>query len=521
MAVKRSLIVATAIVAFGGACVLALLAKPPNVAIADPAAPNIVVIMTDDQNAGTVNPKTMPQTARLLKRGGTDFTDSVVTTPQCCPSRAAFFTGQYGHNNGVLSNSDGYPGLNDAGSVLPVWLKEAGYTTAHIGRWLKDYAKADEIDEAADPPPGWDEWAGMQGVKYFDYGISYDGEIAHYGHKPSDYATTVFTREAVGVVREHAPEIAPLFLSVAHVAPHKERGSKPGGYCDGSISPAPRDRGRFADEPLPDKESIGERDVSDKPAFIQNGPQLDDKRAKTLRAYRCGLASLKEVDRSVARIYEAFKEAGEADNTVFIFTSDNGRFNGEHNLPGGKSFPYEESIAVPLLIRLPAALQGSSSPPAVHNLVANIDLAPTILDLARARPCVEDDCRLLDGRSLLPLMTGRGGGAWPTDRGVLIELREPPEQGELRLPCAYLGVRTSFDFYVHYTEVRNQDTGVCEPAEVVEYYDLINDPEELHNLAYDARIAIRREELADKLVPLSTCEGLPGRDLPDGATPCE
>ena len=89
MAVKRSLIVAAAVLALLGACVLALIAKPPNVAIADPAAPNIVVIMTDDQNAGTVNPQTMPQTARLLKRGGVEFTDAVVTTPQCCPSRAA------------------------------------------------------------------------------------------------------------------------------------------------------------------------------------------------------------------------------------------------------------------------------------------------------------------------------------------------------------------------------------------------------------------------------------------------
>ncbi len=522
MRARKALIVGGAAGLLGIVAISLIVLTGSGRAQADPNAPNIVVIMTDDQNAGTVNRRTMPATARLLQRGGTDFTEAVVTTPQCCPSRAAFFSGQYGHNNGVLSNSDGYPGLVDDGSVLPVWLSRAGYTTAHVGRFLKDYGQDPEVDKAADPPPGWDEWAGMRGVRYFDYSISYDGEMAQYGRKPSDYSTTVFTREAVGVVREHAPDEAPLFLSIAYVAPHKERAFHRESYCDGAVGPAPRDRHRFLAEPLPDKPNIAEQDVSDKPDFIRNGSRLEDKRAKTVRAYRCSLAALREVDRGVRRVYRAFMDAGEAEDTVFIFTSDNGRFAGEHGLPGGKSFPYEESIRVPLLMRLPERLGGADAPSNVDDLVANIDLAPTILDLARARPCVDGECRLLDGRSLMPLVDGRGRG-WSRDRTVLIELQEPPETGQTRLPCAYVGARTTRDFYVHYTEVRDPETGICRREDVFEYYDLVGDPGQLDNLASDPTptVAFRRNELARRLTLLRDCEGLPGRELVAGSHPCE
>src|SRR5687767_2720102 len=103
MPARPWLIAAAAVVAAGTFAIALSTTGKAARPVADPAAPNIVVIMTDDQNAGTVNRRTMPHTARLLKRGGTDFTEAVVTTPQCCPSRASFFTGQYGHNNGVLS----------------------------------------------------------------------------------------------------------------------------------------------------------------------------------------------------------------------------------------------------------------------------------------------------------------------------------------------------------------------------------------------------------------------------------
>lgn len=498
----------------GGSVLAFASAKPVHPPEAAPGAPNIVVITTDDQNAGTINARTMPLTTRLIKSRGVNFSDFVVTTPQCCPSRAAYFTGQYGHNNGVLSNDDGYPALIDRANMLPAWLQQAGYRTAHIGRFLHDYAKAPGVGDASEPPPGWDAWAGVEGVRYFDYGISYNGIKAKYGRRPSDYSTTVFTRAAVEVVDWYAPKPAPLYLNVAYVAPHKERRRAHSGYCGGSITPAPRDAGLFRTASLPRVPSIDEADVSDKPPFIRHSNQLDDKYAKTLRAYRCGLAALREVDRGVGRIVDAFRAAGELDNTVFFFTSDNGRFEGEHRLPGGKSFPYEEALKVPLAVRLPRAMGGKEG--RTGALAANIDLAPTILQLAHAMPCLLEDCRVLDGRSLMPLLTGRG--RWPGDRAVAIELREPPGQVEGRLPCAYQGVRTRRDVYVHYTRVRDPHGDGCVPSDEYEYYNLEHDPYELRNLAGRPEMARRQNQLDWLLGVLAGCNGLPG-DRPPSSVP--
>lgn len=520
MVPRRPLIVAVAAVALVLLPVVAFLwQRSARAPAADPNAPNIVVIMTDDQTVEQVNARAMPETVKLLKEGGAVFGANLATTPQCCPSRATFLTGQYAHNHGVRSNSDGYPALADPKSVLPAWLQEAGYRTAHVGRWLKDYGET--VDDSAEPPPGWDSWTAMTGVRYFDYGLSHDGVRARYGSKPRDYATTVFTREAVGIVREHASDERPLFLSVAHVAPHKERKASGTGHCDGVVPPAPRDDERFVDANLPDKASFDEPDIFDKPSFIRRKSRLGAPRErKAVRAYRCTLAALREVDRSVRRIYNAFREVGEAKQTVFIFTSDNGRFHGEHRLPGGKSFPYEESIRVPLLIRLPEQLGGEAGV-RIGKVVGNIDLAPTILDLARGRPCVDGDCRTMDGRSLVPLLRGESR-SWPKGRALLVELEEQP-RGTGRLPCAYTGVRTRKDLYVRYTRLRDPETGQCIEVSEVEQYDLASDPEELDNVAGAAgRPARRRAVLAGRLVRLRDCAGLPGRDpqLP-GRAYCE
>jgi N-acetylglucosamine-6-sulfatase len=476
---------------------------------ADPSAPNIVVITTDDQTPESVNRRIMPATMRLLSDRGTTFTNNIVTTPQCCPSRASFLTGQYAHNHGVLSNGHQYQAMRDRDNVLPQWMQRAGYRTAHVGRFLKGYGKT--VEDNATPPPGWDEWASQLGFGYFDYKVSYDGERTEYGDDPADYSTTVFTREAVGIVREHAGGERPLFLSVNYIAPHKapqHRGDK----CKRGVPPAPRDLGRFQDVPLPGNRSLQEQDVSDKPSFIPRSRIRAWRERKMRRAYRCGLASLREVDRGVKRIYSALKEEGEEDDTVFIFTSDNGRFNGEHRLPGGKAFPYEESIKVPLIIRLPGELGGDVTPRRESRLVANIDLPATILELAKGRSCTEDgDCRRMDGRSLLPLLDGRDS-EWPRNRTLLLELRERPSSGGGRLPCSYTAVRTRRDLYVRYTELRDRETGVCTPGLELEYYDLRRDPEQLENLASRGERRTRRTELGERLDALRDCSGIAGRD---------
>ena len=129
----------------------------PGLANAAPGGgrPNIVLIQTDDQAYKQLTRRAMPRTKRLLGRRGTSFTDYIVSTPQCCPSRASLITGQYPHNHGATSNMVGYPGLVDKGNVLPVWLREAGYRTIHVGKFMNGY---DRFTGPAQVPPGWNQW---------------------------------------------------------------------------------------------------------------------------------------------------------------------------------------------------------------------------------------------------------------------------------------------------------------------------------------------------------------------------
>jgi len=371
---------------------------PPHSAEQDP--PNIVVITTDDQHAASLNASFMPNVMQLIADPGARFQRSIVATPLCCPSRAAFLTGQYGHNNGVLWNLPGYRDLRDPHNTLPVWLRASGYRTIHVGKFLRGYW----LDgDPTQPPPGWDQWATMINWRYYDYVMALDGLPVGVGGETHEYLTTVLNQLAEEKIRRYAPGDRPLFMVVDQFAPHEWAGE---GQVERCASPAPepawRDRDAFADEPLPGPPSLAEADVSDKPSFIQaRSVPTVEQISEREREYRCGLAALREVDRGVERIWRALEAVGEEDDTVMVFTSDNGFYYGEHRLIEGpdKSLPYREGLEVPLAIRLPDGLR----PPGgikVDELVANVDLAPTLLELAGASPCAAPgDCRTLDGRS--------------------------------------------------------------------------------------------------------------------------
>jgi arylsulfatase A-like enzyme len=236
---------------------------------------------------------------------------------------------------------------------------------------------------------------------------------------------------------------------------------------------------------------------------------------------QCARASLREVDRGVAAIYRALEAVGERGNTVVVFTSDNGYYYGEHRLGTGKAPPYEESIRVPLLIRVPSAYRnGSARVSRVSEPVGNIDLAPTILRLAGAPPCASPgDCRTMDGRSLLPLLSGNPG-AWPAHRGLLVELRQ--SGGGNAGICAYAGVRVRARIFTRYTAVTDRATGDCEPAGERELYDLRDDPYELRNLAGRRAHRAEQRRLSSRLDRLRNCAGIAGRDARLGGRPfCE
>lgn len=491
--------------------------------------PNIVLLVTDDQELASFKRKYMPRTFKHLVDEGTYFEQNIVPTPQCCPWRAAWLTGQYGHNNNILSNIPGYPILEEPENVLPVWMRKAGYTTIQIGKFLNGYE--DAVDNIAKPAPGWDEWHASVTEGYYKYSISHNGKLKKYKKDPEDYHTTVVTDLAVNAIEEYSGGERPFFLSLDYWAPHKDQKKlnsvRPHNKaCKRAAIPAPGDWDKFMDEPLPRPPSFNERDISDKPTIVrQQKPLAQADTAvpieKKLANYQCRLASLQAVDRSIEQVVNKLEETGELDNTIVVFTSDNGFYFGQHRLASGKTWPYEEGIRTPLVVRAPESVAGPNQPDTVQEIVAAIDLAPTVIDWAGGEPCdYEDDCRVLDGRSFAPLVRGNNK-SWPADRGIALEAEETERTGR-RFPCKYQGIRTPTDMLNVYEMLLNEKTEECEPHREAEYYDLGSDPYQLENTWREGGADERQRQLMRRLEALADCAGIKGRDpRPESGHWCE
>jgi N-acetylglucosamine-6-sulfatase len=432
------------------------------------ANPNVVVVMTDDQTLEQMS--ALPQTRKLIGRRGVKFKRFYVTDPLCCPSRATFFSGQYAHNTGVISN--GGPNALaafDEDRTLGVWLQQAGYRTAFVGKYLNDYG----LDDPEHVPSGWSEWRALlepTTQNYFDYDVNQDGQVVHYGTAPDDYKTRVLGHLAVDAIHHAARGNRPLFLYVGFNAPHAPS------------TPAPRDAGTLAGATAPRTPAFNEPDVSDKPSFLRDRPPLDAQAIARIDARNeRGLESLAEVDRQVGRIVDALRDKGELGSTYLLFTSDNGYLDGEHRVEFGKLLAYEPSSQVPLLIRGPGIPAGKTS----DALVGNIDLAPTITQLAAAKPDLT-----FDGRSLLALARDPESSS---DRALLLESLVRDRSTYYGYP--YRAIRSGHFLYVRYA------TGD------EELYNLVKDPYELESLDDDPAFAAKKKALAAALKRLRDCKG--------------
>lgn len=448
----------------------ALLAAGGGQASAQASRPNVVVVMTDDQ--GVKDTRVMKTVKRGLARKGTTFRNFFATTPRCCPSRASFLTGQYSHNHGVRGprniQTESFRRFKDSGT-LPVALAQAGYRTGYVGKYLNGYG-----DKGANPryvPPGWDDWhspAKGTATHQFDYVLSENGKLRRYGHRRSDYQADVYARKAASFIGRSARRSKPFFLTVAPSAPHGERG------VDGlrrDPRPAPRHKRRFEGRRLPKPPSFNERNVRDKPSFVRKVDRLDRSEQRQLREeHQDRLASLLAVDDLVAKLLARLRKSGELGSTVVIFTSDNGFLEGEHRLQK-KSVLYEESVEVPLIVRGPGFPRGKSR----RQLAGNIDLAPTILDLANAEPL-----RPVDGISLLPLAKS---ARRQRGRDILLE------------NALSAAVRTRKHVYMEH------------PRKERELYVLRRDRFQLRSRHRDRKLADVRRRLARRLDVLRRCAG--------------
>ncbi len=456
----------------------------PTTGAAEPTAseraakkPNVVVIMTDDQTTESV--RVMPHVQRLLAKQGTTFDQNVVSYPLCCPSRATYLTGQYATNHGVRGNLPpwgGYGAFQHQDTTFPVALQAAGYETVHIGKYLNGYG---DNANPASVPPGWSQWYGSvdpSTYQYYGFTLLENGVEKTYPKRGGRYQADVYTDLAVSKIRRTAKHDQPFFVDVAYLAPHVQ--AREGSQAEelGRAVPARRHLGTLSDEPLARSPSFNEQDVSTKPEFIQTLSRFSKRERAAMRAtYDRYLESLLAVDEGVGRIVATLRRAGVLDNTVIIFTSDNGFFFGEHRIRPGKGRFYEPSIRTPLVMRGPDIPRKATN----SALVANTDLAPTILEWADAT-----SLRTIDGASLVPVLAGRP----PADRAVLLQ-----EGGPYRPDW---GIRTPRYAYFEYA------TGERE------LYDLRDDPDQLVNLAGRPEQAAVQAELALRLTRLETCAGI-------------
>lgn len=441
---------------------------------AAPGAPNVVVVMTDDQALDTM--EAMPRTRRLIGGSGVTFEAAVASFPLCCPSRATFLTGRYAHNHGVLDNKPPKGGIGrlDQEETLPVWLRRAGYRTAFVGKYLNGYGKEDQGGPEY-VPPGWDEWYGLTAdtkKNVFDYDVNVNGELRRFGSDERDFKTDVLARFSRDFVRRAAEQEEPFFLWVATPAPH---GDKKLRGADRNPEPAPRHRGAFEGRRAPRGPAFNEADVSDKPRNVRSESRLRPHQIREIdRGYVSQLEALLAVDELIAGLVRELREAGELRNTVVVFTSDNGFLRGHHRIDSGKSRVYEESILVPLLVRGPGFPAGATT----DNPVVNADLAATFLAMADARPNEP-----VDGVPLTEALTPAGA-----ERAVLIEVFE-------RKADQFQGLRTARYTYVERENDRD------------ELYDLREDPHQLENVIDDPEYAQVRDELARRLEELRDCSG--------------
>jgi len=456
-------------------CLLALAVLTVSRAVRIEAAqadqPNFIFILVDDLRWDTLScaghPFVKTPNIDTIAASGVRFTNAFCTTSLCSPSRASFLTGTYAHVHGVTVNEKRDP--DPRCPSFPQVLQTVGYETAFIGKW--------HMRPNADPRPGFDYWLSfrMQG-EYLDPELNENGRE----FQKKGYMTDILTEYAVNYLKR--PRTRPFCLYLSHKAMHAD------------FIPPERHKNLYKPSDLIESASYRD-DLSGKPAWLRKlricGGQFkrpvpeggiperlspgkwnpeDPMNQRRLNWHR----TLAAVDESVGQVQRTLRELGVADKTVVIFAGDNGFFLGEHGLPD-KRLAYEESMRIPLLMSVPGLGEANRLP---GQMVLNIDVAPTILDLAGA-----DIPAIMQGRSLKPILEGKKVASRKS-----FFYRYCQEDWLPGYPTIE-AVRTRDFKYIRTPKLRDID----------ELYDLTQDPQEMNNLAGDPASQAKRYELKAEL----------------------
>lgn len=407
---------------------------------------NIIVVLTDDHRYDALGFMGHPflETPNLdsLARNGVHFRNAFATTALCSPSRASILTGQYAHRHRVVDNNNPVPPDT---TFFAQHLQRAGYDTAFIGKWHMG-------GESDDPQPGFNHWVSFRGQGSYlpsKNGLNVNGKrIPQKG-----YITDELTDYALDWLRQRDSG-RPFLLMLSHKAVHSE------------FIPAERHRGRYAGKALPVPPTLAPAPPDwHKPMWTQNQrnswhgvefPYHSD--LDIAEYYRRYAETLLAVDESVGRLLDWLRERKLFDSTLVLYLGDNGFMFGEQGLID-KRAAYEASMRIPFLVQCPELFKGGT---VLTQMVANIDIAPTMLEVAGAKPP-----STMDGRSLLALARS----PQPPWRDALL-YEYYWERNFPQTPTQH-ALRTDRYKYIRYHGLWDSD----------ELYDLARDPQETRNLA--------------------------------------
>ncbi len=453
--------------------------------------PNIVMIVVDDMRfdefgAGGHQFMETPNIDKLAVEGY-NFTQAYHAVPLCSPNRASILTGQYPSRHGILDNTS----RNQASFMLDLFpkdLQKAGYKTAHVGKW--------HMGNSPEPRPGYDYWVSFEGQ-----GKTYDPELYENGglHKVEGYITDIFTDRAIDFIKESSNGADPFFVYIGHKAIHPEAIQHDDGTIDRTVPknfiPAKRHDGKYSGKTIQRRPNVPKVPQADdgKPVIqqafeIRNRIIKDDPLWQNVvdlgvseKTIQKRAEMMQAVDEGLGRIVNTLKDLNILNNTVIIFTSDNGYFYGEHGFSVERRMPYEESIRSPLVISFPPLENPGRD---ISGLVLSIDLAATVMDFVRIpKPSS------IQGKSVLPLINNT------TDKirdAALVEFYSHENPFTWTAKLDYRVVRKGKYKYIRWLRFDNMD----------ELYDLEADPYEQNNIIKDTSVNEVLQDMKKELARL-------------------